>query len=138
MRHLWLDELKPALAGRPHSLSRIWLARLSSRTAACSCLIVAASSVVVPDRTPEPSGATPHPRSVSRPHDPATTAARHPCLWIIRCSPVFSRPLRGTPTGHPFPETGPPRRRTLGRDLFHEPEAHPKTAARGFLPGHRK
>ena len=35
------------------------------------------------------------------------------------------------------PETGPPRRRTPGRDLFHEPEAHPKTAAPGSLPGHR-
>jgi hypothetical protein len=42
----------------------------------------------------------------------------------------------------PIPSTGPARRRTPDSDLFHEPEAHPKTAATGIPPsitvrGHR-
>ena len=45
-------------------------------------------------------------------------------------------------TDPPIPSTGPARRRTPVSDLFHEPEAHPKTAATGIPPmvtvrGHR-
>ena len=37
-------------------------------------------------------------------------------------------------TDPPIPSTGPARRRTPVSDLFHEPEAHPKTAAAGAPP----
>jgi hypothetical protein len=45
-------------------------------------------------------------------------------------------------TDPPIPSTGPARRQTPVSDLFHEPEAHPKTAATGIPPmvtvrGHR-
>ncbi len=82
MRHLWLDELKPALAGQPHPLSRISLARLSSRTSARSCLIVAASPVVLPGRTPASmSACLIQPRNVS-----GTIPTRGP----IRLTAAFS------------------------------------------------
>lgn len=58
---------------------------------------------------------------------------RHPCLRVIRCyaDREGARRRRGRP---PIPSTGSARETDPDGDLFHEPEAHPKTAAAGAPP----
>ena len=93
----------------------------------------------LPDATSgEPSGATPHPRPVSRPHDPTTTARTPPVLVDHSVLRRFSAGrCAAHPTGHQFPETGPPRRRTPVTISFTSPKLTRKPLHRGPSRGHR-
>ena len=76
------------------------------------------------------------------PHGPCPRAARHevgghrghPCLLFIRCTATLAQASRSPFRGPSIPSIESAREQNPGDDLFHEPEAQPKSVTAGVPP----